>query len=717
MRGVRNDPPFVPRWACFVARRDRPRRPCPSPRRLGAERRPARLESERSPGEGDVRQAAGDRRADRDGAAQQRGVHESEPGRASTSSRPRAKGFHRSTLFGKPHYRLGGVEIDYKANRARALTTRGSVGLTLLDPTTGATRTIETPKGALVNGATGRRTARSIGYIASFDARDAHLRRRRRDGQVDADHAKTPLLADARDDASTGRRTARASSRCCCRTIARAEPKRPPVETGPLVRTSEAGKVLQNRNYASLLRDPYEKDLLDYYTIGQLAVIDVKTKAVEEDRRAGADHECRCVARRSVLPRHAADEAVLVPRAGRRTSERSSSCGTRTARSLAEISKTVLREGTGGANDTTAFAGGAGFGGRGGARRTRASATSSGIRSAPGLVYLQSEAGAGRAERGRAAVAARGGAGRGGRRRRAAAAVRRIGRIASSSWSPPFGASDAKQIFEANSRMTSAEFSADGKTLFVNEGSDLYAVRLADPTKHYEIAKGATIAAGGRGGRGGGGGGGGGRGGAQSDSAFFANPGALQMKRGPNGAAGRPRLDATARASSSRARSTSRIGRSRRRTTSSTRSTSRPAQKTRAVRGQGRHRGRRRRAARRRLLEGHRGQAVADDGSGLVPARHEDGHRDEADEERRLRAGSVAGDSQAHCSSSVRATATSSTSTSRCRRTTAKARGCRASSGSTRREFSTQHGVRSAPSHDEHQSVRQRRARAARRSG
>src|SRR5438270_363450 len=26
--------------------------------------------------------------------------------------------------FGKPHYRLGGVEIDFKANRARALTTR-----------------------------------------------------------------------------------------------------------------------------------------------------------------------------------------------------------------------------------------------------------------------------------------------------------------------------------------------------------------------------------------------------------------------------------------------------------------------------------------------------------------------------------------------------------------------------------------------------------------
>jgi len=83
--------------------------------------------------------------------------------------------------------------------------------------------------------------------------------------------------------------------------------------------------------------------------------------------------------------------------------------------------------------------------------------------------------------------------------------------------------------------MTSAEFGADGKTLFVNEGNDLYAVRLADPTKHYEIAKGGSIAAGGRGGRGGGGGGAGGRGGAGSDSAFYNNPGALQVKRSANG--------------------------------------------------------------------------------------------------------------------------------------------------------------------------------------
>src|SRR5262249_21173059 len=61
-----------------------------------------------------------------------------------------------------------------------------------------------------------------------------------------------------------------------------AEPKRPPVETGPLVRTSEAGDVQPKRHCTMSLADPYEKDLLDYYTLGQLAEIDVKTHAVKK---------------------------------------------------------------------------------------------------------------------------------------------------------------------------------------------------------------------------------------------------------------------------------------------------------------------------------------------------------------------------------------------------------------------------------------------------
>ena len=182
-------------------------------------------------------------------------------------------------VFGKPHYRLGGVEIDFKANRARALTTRGSVGLTLIDPNTGAMRTIDTPKGAIVNAATWSPDGKSIGYIASFDAA-THIYVADVASGKSVQITKTPLLATrvtTFDWTTDGRHIV---------TVLLpdgrpAEPKRPPVETGPLVRNSD-GRVLKNRNYASLLRDQYEKDLLDYYTNGQLALIDVKSKAVKK---------------------------------------------------------------------------------------------------------------------------------------------------------------------------------------------------------------------------------------------------------------------------------------------------------------------------------------------------------------------------------------------------------------------------------------------------
>ena len=38
--------------------------------------------------------------------------------------------------FGKPHYYFGGLQVDFKANRARVLTTRGSSGLAIVDAST-----------------------------------------------------------------------------------------------------------------------------------------------------------------------------------------------------------------------------------------------------------------------------------------------------------------------------------------------------------------------------------------------------------------------------------------------------------------------------------------------------------------------------------------------------------------------------------------------------
>ena len=62
----------------------------------------------------------------------------------------------------------------------------------------------------------------------------------------------------------------------------KSEPKRPDVATGPIVRLAMDPVKDPERNYASLLNDPYEADLLEYYTTGQLALIDVKAHTVKK---------------------------------------------------------------------------------------------------------------------------------------------------------------------------------------------------------------------------------------------------------------------------------------------------------------------------------------------------------------------------------------------------------------------------------------------------
>jgi len=424
--------------------------------------------------------------------------------------------------FGKPHYRLStGFEVDFKANRARSLTTRGSIGLTLIDPATGATRTIETPKGALVNGATWSPDGKSIGYIASFDARTDIYVADVATGKSTPLTTKTALLATR---VTTFDWTADGKSVVVVLLPdgRGPEPKAPDVATGPRIRTSDAGVRKQNRNYQSLLEDQHDFELVDYYTKGQLALIDVKTKAV---KKIGAPALITAVdaspdGQYFRVTLQAKPYSYLVPVANFGTVEQ---IWDGTGKVLAEVTKRPLNEGQR-VDDSTA--------GGGGGRGAQADTGKRNLQWNPvgaGLTYLEAEA----APPGqRAAGGGNGRAGRGAGGGAGGAGAARKDRLYQ--WSPPFGASDKKVLYEANARMTSAEFGPDGKTLFVNEGNDLYAVRLIDPTKHYEIARGGSIAAGGGRGRGGAGGGGG-RGGATSDSAFYNNPGALQVKRGANG--------------------------------------------------------------------------------------------------------------------------------------------------------------------------------------
>ena len=283
-----------------------------------------------------------------------------------------------------------------------------------------------------------------------------------------------------------------------------------------------------------------------------------------------------------------------------RTSERWSSCGTRTARCSRELDKRALREGRRGANDYD--------GARG--RSVAAAAQSD-----TGKRNISVESGrtgsrvpAGEAAPAGAAVARRRAWRTRCRRARPAARPPAPRKDRCHHGRPPFGAGDAKVLYEANSRITSAEFSPDGKTMFVNEGNDLYAVRLADPIEAYEIAKGATIAAAGRGGRGG----------AAAVAAAAAARSAIQRssttparcrrRAAPNG---QPvvLVGSTTRRCSSRARVLRATGRSTAPHNFVDKVDFETGQKTRVFEGNGDVTEDGRRAARRRLLEGRSSRA------------------------------------------------------------------------------------------------------------
>jgi dipeptidyl aminopeptidase/acylaminoacyl peptidase len=180
--------------------------------------------------------------------------------------------------FGKPHLYFGGLQVDPAANRSRALTTRGAAGLSLIDATTGASTTIETPKGATISGSSWSPDGKQLAYIANFETA-SHVFVADIATKKSVQVTKTPLLAtlvttvDWTIDGSKLIVVLVPEPRA-------PQPVKPAVATGPQVRLWTEGKASPQRTFWSLLEEPYEKEQLEWYATGQLAVINVKTKAV-----------------------------------------------------------------------------------------------------------------------------------------------------------------------------------------------------------------------------------------------------------------------------------------------------------------------------------------------------------------------------------------------------------------------------------------------------
>jgi len=178
--------------------------------------------------------------------------------------------------FGKPHYYLAGLQVDYKANRARTLTTRGAAVLEIIDGSTGQTRAIDTPKGATISSAKWSPDGSEIAYLANFD--DAtHVYVADVASGKSRKITKTPLLATL-VTAVEWTNGGKSLVAVLIPDGRGAEPQHPAIETGPQVRmVGEAKNRTRTYREYSLLHDPHEKAQLEYYTTGQLVLLDAKT--------------------------------------------------------------------------------------------------------------------------------------------------------------------------------------------------------------------------------------------------------------------------------------------------------------------------------------------------------------------------------------------------------------------------------------------------------
>ena len=270
--------------------------------------------------------------------------------------------------------------------------------------------------------------------------------------------------------------------------------------------------------FASLLRDPFEKELMEYYVTGQLALINASSGAV---RKIGAPAMIDEV---DASPDGKYFHVTLMQKpfsyiVQYNSFGRSDQIWDADGKMLVEISKRPLREVT---EDDDA---GPGFGGGQNDPNPRnVSWMPDGI----GLYFLQQDSAPARRDGAAADTAEEQGArGQGGARRK--------DRLYA--WTPPFDAASKKVLHESDNRMSGVLFTEDAKSVFVAENASgtghVYAVYFNEPGKRYTIwrMRGLTASVGGQGG-----GFGGRRGGTGADSVtFYQNPGTIMAKRGRSG--------------------------------------------------------------------------------------------------------------------------------------------------------------------------------------
>ncbi|HEV8611889.1 MAG TPA: prolyl oligopeptidase family serine peptidase [Gemmatimonadales bacterium] len=423
------------------------------------------------------------------------------------------------TSFGKPHYYFGGLQVDPAANRARALTTRGAVALTVVDAGSGQTRALELPAGATASNPVWSPDGKQVAFVANFpETSRAYVADLATGKSRDVTPPGSALLATlvTSVDWTAGGNTIVA---VLVPDKRGPPPVSPAIATGPRVRLWMDSLKSPQRNYASLLQEPFDQALLEYYVTGQLVAIDLRTRAA---RKLGSPAMISDVDPspdgkyfRVTTMRKPFSYVVQYGSFGE-VEEIWDASG----KVLAEVVKRPLRE-SADTGDTPA------------PRREGSKRSLAWMPSGDGLYYLEAvgnrSGGTSDADSTGPAPTARGPG--------AASASNRPDRLVR--WMPPFGPGDTTVLYRAEGPVSQVVLSEDAALAFFgvirNGSGEIFAVRLSQPDQRYPIVRqrgytpviaGRTAFGPGAGGRGVG---------ANDSLSFYSNPGALTTKPGPRG--------------------------------------------------------------------------------------------------------------------------------------------------------------------------------------
>jgi dipeptidyl aminopeptidase/acylaminoacyl peptidase len=395
----------------------------------------------------------------------------------------------------RPYHNLGGLQVDWRANRQRSTVFR-RVNAFNVRPISGSGGVkVSAPKGASLGNPTWSPDGKRLAYLAHFDrgsflyVADAATGRSK---QVTSPAVLAVLetgvtwLSDSKRLVAVFVPSKRAPM-----------PEAPAVASTPRVKVSD-DKATSLRTYAGLMDAPHEFDLLEWHVTGQLGIASIDTGKVQPVGKPAMIENVSPQAdgshfRITLMER---PFSYMVPASS--FPEREVVWDVKGAQ-VVEIAKRPLRFGTpppGQPND-----------------QEKRSLTWR--PDGQGFSFLQVAAVPKPEEKKDPPEdeQGRGGGRFGGGAPQAGPGLRPGQKDRVMQWLPPYGEKDVKVVFESSQRINGVQYADDGKTIFITQTIDgksrTSAVHLGDPSKLYPIVESAT-----------------------GDSAFFEDPGSLVTRSG-----------------------------------------------------------------------------------------------------------------------------------------------------------------------------------------